>query len=341
VVPRVLQKIDAVAARKAERFGLGWVWAAARRTAIEAGRFAERADAGSDAGAPWLNQLRRALFDRLFYARIRAQLGGRINYLLCGAASLDEELSLLYRGMGIPVVEGYGLTETTAPVTGNLPGAIRSGTVGVPLPGNTVRISDDGEVLTRGIGVFPGYRNPADNAEAFIDGFFRTGDLGTLDADGRLRLLGRAKDVIVTAGGKTVCPTTWEHAVEADPLVAHAVLVGEGKPYLGGLILLDPETVQAWAARHGSRTLASLRPTPGRPIQLDDAHLVAVVKRAVSAANQQLSRSEQVRRFTLLLTDLSEAGGVVTPTMKLKRAVFTNGVGDIIDGLYLGSGTPA
>jgi long-chain acyl-CoA synthetase len=342
VVPRVLQKIEAAIGERASRAGLGWLWTQARRTAIEAGLAAEAADAGLPAHISGGVKLRRALFDRLFYARIRARLGGRVTYLLSGAASLEPELSLFFRGAGLPVVEGYGLTETTAPITGNLPGAIRSGTVGVPLPGSTVRIAADGEVLARGVGVFPGYLDPADNAAAFVDGFFRTGDLGSLDEAGNLRLNGRVKDVIVTSGGKTVCPTAWEQVVESDPLVAHAVLVGEGRPYLGGLILLDLESLRSWASRHGAKALSTLRaPAPGQAIRVDDSRLTSVIGRLVHAANAEVSRSEQVRRFTMLVADLSEDGGAVTPTMKLKRARFTQSVGDIIDGLYLGAGTAA
>jgi long-chain acyl-CoA synthetase len=342
VVPRVLQKIEAAAADKAARVGLGWLWASAKRTAIRAGTLAERRDAGEAVSTSAGQRLRQAVFERLFYAKLRAKLGGRIDYLLSGAASLDAELSVFFRGVGLPVVEGYGLTETTAPITGNLPGSIRSGTVGVPLPGSTVRISEDGEVLTRGIGVFAGYLDPSDNAEAFVEGFFRTGDLGSLDEDGRLQLLGRVKDVIVTANGKTVSPLAWEHAVEAEPLVAHAVLVGEGRPYLGGLILLDVDSLRAWANRHGSKALAALAtPAPGQAIRVEDSRLAAIIARSVRAANAQVSRSEQARRFDLLVADLSVGGGVVTPTQKLKRANFTQGVGDIIDGLYLGTGTAA
>lgn len=342
VVPRVLQKIEAVAAAKAADLGLGRVWAGARKAAIQAGTMAELVDSGAEAQSSWSSRLRQVVFDKLFYGKIRAKFGGRVQYLLSGAASLDAELSLFFRGAGLPVIEGYGLTETTAPVTGNLPGSICSGTVGVPLPGSTVRISEDGEVLTRGVGVFAGYRRFEDNAEAFVDGFFRTGDLGEFDDQGRLRLLGRVKDVIITSGGKTVVPQLWEHAVEADPLVAHAVLVGEGRPYLGGLILLDAESVRTWALRHGARALASLKPpVAGGAVSIDDAGLVAAISRVIGAANAQLSRSEQVHRFALLLTDLTEAGGVTTPTMKLKREAFTRRVSGIVDGLYLGAGNLA
>ena len=338
VVPRVLQKIQASAAAAAAAKRLGPVWASAQRAAVAWGAHQEAFDADPRARAPLGLRARHAAFDRLFYARLRALMGGRIGYLLSGAAALDPDLSLFFRGVGLPVIEGYGLTETTAPLTGNLPGAIRSGTVGVPLPGTTVRIADSGEVLAKGVGVFVGYRDPANDAAAFVDGFFRTGDLGELDDQGRLTLRGRSKDVIVTSGGKTVSPAEWEGHVEASPLVAHAVMVGEGKPYLGGLVLLDPESVQDWAAREGIAGLAGMHlPRDGGAVQVEDAALVAAIGHTITAANAHLARSEQVRRFALLLADLSEAGGLVTPTMKLKRAALTERVRGVIDGLYPGA----
>lgn len=338
VVPRVLQKMEDAAAQKAARIGLAGVWKAAKRAAIQAGQDAESADAGLPVHRGWREALRYGVFNLLFYRTLRSRLGGRIDYLLCGAASLSPELSLLFRGMGVPIVEGYGLTETTAPIVANLPGAIRSGTVGVPLPGSTVRISESGEVLVRGIGVFAGYRHAEDNADAFADGFFRTGDLGDLDADGRLRLRGRLKDVIVTAAGKTVSPAFWESTVEADPLIAHAVLVGEGKPYLGGLILLDTEAVQSWAARRGSAVLPQLPPA-GEPLPVQNAELISAVNRIVDQANRGFSPAEQARKIVVLMADLSEASGLVTPTMKLKKAAFTQRVADIIEHLYRSTST--
>jgi long-chain acyl-CoA synthetase len=338
VVPRVLQKVQAAAAAAAADKHLSRVWASAQRTAVQWGRQAEAVDAGEVTRPPTALRVRHALYDRLFYRRLRARLGGRVEYLLSGAAALDAELSLFFRGIGVPVIEGYGLTETTAPLTGNLPGAIRSGSVGVPMPGTTVRIADDGEVLARGTGVSPGYRNPASDADAFVDGFFRTGDLGSLDAAGRLTLHGRVKDVIVTSGGKTVSPEDWERYVERDPMVAHAMVVGEGKPYLGGLVLLDPESVAAWAGRHGIVDLGPLQlPSGGGAVEVHDSRLVAAIGAVVAAANARFSASEQVRRFALVLADLNEAGGAVTPTMKLKRAAITEQVRDIVDRLYLGA----
>ncbi|BCW60030.1 AMP-dependent synthetase/ligase [Arthrobacter sp. StoSoilB20] len=335
VVPRVLQKIQASAAAAATQKKLGRVWAAAQRTAVEWGRFAEAHDADPRLRATAGLRIRRALFDRLFYARLRNLVGGRLGYLLSGAGALDAELSLFFRGLGLPVIEGYGLTETTAPLTGNLPGSINSGSVGVPMPGTTVRLSAEGEVLARGVGVFAGYRRASDDAEAFVDGYFRTGDLGELDHLGRLTLKGRIKDVIVTAGGKTISPSIWEGYVEGDPLVAHAVMVGEGKPYLGGLVLLDPESLAAWAEREGIADLKGLRiPEDGGAVQIEDVRLLALIGQAVSDANSKIARSEQVRRFVLLLTDLTEANGIVTPTMKLKRGAFTERARHIVDNLY-------
>lgn len=342
VVPRVLQKVLAAATAAAADKHLGRVWAAAQRTAVAWGRLAEEADAGG-AGRPSATlRVRHAVFERLFYARLRARLGGRVDYLLSGAAALDGDLSLFFRGIGVPVIEGYGLTETTAPLTGNLAGAVRSGTVGVPMPGTTVRIAEDGEVLARGIGVFRGYRNPQADAEAFVDGFFRTGDLGSLDDAGRLTLHGRVKDVIVTSAGKTISPADWERYVEQEPMVAHAMVVGEGKPYLGGVVLLDPESVTAWAQRHGISDLGPLHlPRGGGAVEVQDSRLVAAIGAVVAAANARLSAPEQVRRFALVLADLSEAGGAVTPTMKLKRAAIAERVRDIVDRLYHGATSPA
>lgn len=331
VVPRVLEKIQAAAAAKAADKGLSGVWAKARSTAIAWGRRAERIDAGRRIATDRGLRLRHRFFDALFYRRLRTVMGGRVGYILSGGAALDPDLSLFFRGLGVPVIEGYGLTETTAPLTGNLPGRIASGSVGSPLPGLTVRISDEGEVLARGVGVFDGYRNPAHNADAFVDGFFRTGDLGRLDDQGRLILEGRLKDVIVTSNGKTIVPTRWESAVEADPLVSHAVMVGEGKPYLSALLILDPEQALAWADARG----ASIPLTAEPDIRtVTDPALRAHLQRAVDAANALVARSEQVRRFSVVFADLDDRE-LVTPTMKLKRSVVLDRAAVTVTDLYL------
>ncbi|MGS0562279.1 AMP-dependent synthetase/ligase [Microbacterium aurugineum] len=331
VVPRVLQKIQAAAAGKAADKGLAGVWARAEATAIAWGRRAERIDAGRRIARNRGLRLRHRVFDALFYRRLRAVMGGRVGYILSGGAALDTDLSLFFRGIGVPVIEGYGLTETTAPLTGNLPGRISSGSVGAPLPGLTVRISDEGEVLARGLGVFGGYRNPTHDEGAFIDGFFRTGDMGRLDEQGRLILEGRLKDVIVTSNGKTIVPTRWESAVEAHPLVSHAVMVGEGKPYLSALLVLDPEQARAWAAAEGT-SIPLAAPSDIRAV--NDPTLRAHLQHTVDAANALVARSEQVRRFSVVFADLDDRG-LVTPTMKLKRSVVLDRAALTVDDLYL------
>jgi len=337
VVPRVLQKIQGGAAAKAEDKHLGKVFDAAIATAVSWGRHLEDMDEfGAAAGEASLGlRIRHAVFDRLFYARLRALMGGRLEYMLSGAAPLEAHLSLFFRGLGVPVVEGYGLTETTAPCTGNLPGAVRSGTVGVPVPGTTIRIAPDGEVLVRGVGVTPGYRHPEDNEGAFVDGFFRTGDLGSLDEKGRLTLRGRVKDIIVTSGGKNVSPAPWENAVEADPMVAYAVVVGEGKPFPAALILMARDELIAWADRHGHPGLATLARDPLAQ-SVEDPGILAAIGAIVARANQAVSRAEQVRRFKVLLTDLKEESGHFTPTMKLKRNVFLKDFAGVVEDLYRG-----
>lgn len=338
VVPRVLQKIHAAATAKAAEAHLSRLFDAAERTAVAWGGYAERHDADPTWKAPLGLRVRRAVFDRLFYRRLRALMGGRIEYLLSGAAALDANLSLFFRGIGVPVIEGYGLTETTAPATANLPGNIVSGTVGLPIPGTTIRIAPDDEVLVKGVGLFAGYHNPADNADAFSDGFFRTGDLGSLDDDGRLTLHGRAKDVIVTAAGKNVVPSPWENEVSADPLVAHALMVGEGRPYLGAILFVDSDELAVWARRHHRSDLASAAsepaPVPGRI--LDDPALTAALDALVARANTHVSRPEQVRRHLAVVADLSEAAGHLTPTQKLRRGPLLEQLGTLVDRLYEG-----
>ena len=335
VVPRVLEKIQARAAAAAADKHLGAVWAVARRTAIDWGQYQEDIDAagGSDApGAPSASiglRMRHKVFDRLFYSRLRAVVGGHIDYLLSGAATLERNLSLFFRGLGVPVIEGYGLTETTAPLTGNLPGSIRSGTVGVALPGCDVRISDQGEVLARGVGVFPGYRHESDTRQAFVDGWFRTGDLGELDDQGRLRLNGRIKDIIVTSGGKNIAPAQWERRVEREPLIAHAVMVGEARAYPAAIIIVDAEAV-------GNRL--DSWPQGGDVMLLGQQWIRETVEQAIARANAQVSRSEQVRRFDVIAIDPGATSDFLTPTMKLKRGALLEAIPELIDGLYEDTG---
>ncbi|MFD2840039.1 AMP-dependent synthetase/ligase [Populibacterium corticicola] len=330
VVPRVLQKIQAAAGLAARKKRIGPIWDRAVNTAITRARHLEEGTTPRFA-----LRASHAIFDRIFFARLRALMGGEIGYLLSGAAALEADLALFYRGIGVPVVEGYGLTETTAPVTGNLPGSEKAGSVGIPTPGSTIRISEQGEVLAKGIGVFSGYKRPEHNAEAFVDGFFRTGDLGTLDDSGRLTLKGRLKDVIVTSGGKTVTPAQWENIVENDPLVAHAIAVGEGKPFLSSLIVVEPEVLANWAAEQGEQEIVDIvRAQSNKIIELDNQRLRDAISRTINRANTQFSRSEQIRKFIIVIADLSVSGGNITATMKLKRQVLLGKVSAIVERLY-------
>lgn len=332
VVPRVLEKIQAAAGKAAHEKGLDSVWRSAVRTAEAWGEAMEVQDRDPHARPGLLLRARRAVFDRVFFGRLRALMGGRIDYLLSGAATLRPELARFFRGIGVPIIEGYGLTETTAPLTGGRPGALVAGSVGTPLPGNEVRISAEGEVLARGVGVFAGYRNPEHTAAAFVDGYFRTGDLGELGSDGALTLRGRMGQTIVTSTGRTVVPERWERAVERHALVAHAVLVGTDRPYLTGLVVLDAEAVQAWCDEHDRQTPAQLA-AAGLDVVTDD-RLRAEIAEAIAPANAAVSPGERVQTWSLLVIGERRAAEFITPTMKLKRSALLDAAAPMIDALY-------
>ncbi|MDO5723079.1 MAG: AMP-binding protein [Flaviflexus sp.] len=304
VVPRIMEKILAAIEATASEKHLGAVW----RFAFAAGVARGRAKLGEQT-EPRFSRLLFPLLDRLFFAKIRAKLGGRMEYMLSGAAPLDADTCRFFLGIGLPVVEGYGLTETTAPITGNLPGHIKPGTVGRPVPGATVKI-EDGEVLVAGAGVVPGYENDRDTEAGFSNGFFRTGDLGCLDEDGYLTLTGRCKDLIVTSGGKTIIPAAWEQAVEAAPGIDHAIVVGDGQAHPAALIFLEEAGHSLREVRGEARALAA---------------------RAVTAANRLVSQAEEVRRFLVLAGDLSN---FLTPTQKIRRSRLIARLEPRIDDLY-------
>lgn len=341
VVPQLLTRIRQAARNRAADARIGRLFRAAESTAVAWGQHLEAAQDDPQLRPSLGLAARRSLFDRLFFARMRTLLGGRIDWLLSGAAPLDPTLSYFFRGVGVPVIEGFGLTETTAPATGLLPGDVRAGSVGTPIPGTTIRIADDGEVLVRGLGVFAGYQDPSDDADAFTDGFFRTGDLGSLDEAGHLTLHGRKKNLIVTASGKNVAPEPWEAAVTRSPLVTHAILVGEGRSHLTALLLVDPDAVRRWAQRAGHPDLVSAldAPTPPHGTVLDHPALLARLQRPVDRANSAVSRAEQVRRFTVLLADTTASSPLITPTLKLRRDAFLAAASEHVDALY-GTGGP-
>ena len=255
--------------------------------------------------------------------------GGKLGYTVSGASALDPRLAHFFRGAGIQVLEGYGLTESTAPCTANTVDHTRVGSVGIPMPGTTIRIDDDGEVLVRGCGVFAGYHHrPEANAEAFTaDGYFRTGDLGSLDEDGFLTLTGRKKDLIVTSGGKNVAPGPLEDLLRGHRLIAHAVLVGDSRPFVAALLALDAEAVASWGAAHGKSGLTASSAT-GDPLVL------AELQAAVDHANATVSRAEQIRKFAAIGTEFSLESGHLTPTLKLKRSVVVAEHEVLIEDLY-------
>ena len=260
---------------------------------------------------------------------VRAAVGGRVRYAVSGGAPLGERLGHFFRGAGITVLEGYGLTESSAAATVNRPEDVKIGTVGQPLPGLRVRIADDGEIFLAGPSIFAGYwRNDTATAEAMADGWLRTGDMGELDEDGYLRVTGRKKELIVTAGGKNVAPAVLEDRIRAHPLVSQCMVVGDGRPYVACLITLDEESVKVWLARHSrpaDTTIAELA---------SDPEMIAEIQVAVDEANQAVSRAESVRRFLILPVDFTEQSGHLTPSLKVRRGVVMKDFAAEIDALY-------
>lgn len=328
VVPRVLERILRAGGAAASSKRLGALWRSAMRTAERWADHLAARDADPTARpAPGLATL-RALHERLFYRRLRAALGGRLEWLLSGAATLPPDLARRFRGIGIPVIEGYGLTETTAPLTGGRPGSLVPGSVGTPLPGNEVRISATGEVLARGVGVFAGYRDPAATAAAFdADGWFRTGDLGALDDRGALRLHGRRAHRIVTSTGRTLSPEPWERAVAHDPLIAHAALVGTDRPYPVALLVLDPEQLPGDV---------DPEPAPGLPgiAAVTAPEVRARLDAAVARANAAVPRAERAQYWRAVRLLPAHETDYVTPTLKLRRAALLGAAAPLIDAMY-------
>ena len=321
-VPRVFEKIyNAADARSAG--ARQKVFRLAAKTAIAYSRALDTPD-GPSRGL----RAQRAVFDRLVFSTLRGLLGGRVAHVISGGGPLGERLGHFYRGAGVTVLEGYGLTETAAPCTVNLPAAARIGSVGRPLPGTSVRLGEDGEILIRGIGLFRGYRNnPAATAEALDDGWLRSGDLGSLDDDGFLRITGRKKELIVTAGGKNVAPAVLEDRLRGHPLVSQVLVVGDGRPCIGALITLDAEMLPLWLAGHGLEDMD--------PVQAaSDPRVRAALERAVARANEAVSRAESIRTFTVLPGDFTVANGLLTPSLKVRRAQAQERFAKEIDALY-------
>lgn len=322
-VPRVFEKVYNTAEQNARNDGKGRIFDIAAHTAIE---FSQAQDAG---GPGLVLKLKHAVFDKLVYGKLRAALGGNCRAAISGGAPLGARLGHFYRGVGLTIYEGYGLTESSAAVTANQVGAVKIGSVGKLLPGNSMRLGDDQELLLRGGVVFSGYwRNEQATAEAFTDGWFHTGDLGAIDADGFLTIIGRKKEIIVTAGGKNVAPAVLEDRLRAHPLISQAMAVGDAQPFIAALITIDPEAFPGWKQRHGKADSASVADL------VEDPDLKAEIELAVKEANQAVSKAEAIRTFRILPVDFTEDTGELTPTLKVKRKVVAEKFADEIATIY-------
>lgn len=322
-VPRVFEKVYNTAELNAQDSGRGPIFAKAVQTAIE---WSKARDTG---GPGLLLRAKHAVFDRLVYGKLRAATGGQCRAAISGGAPLGARLGHFYRGIGLTIYEGYGLTETSAAITVNRMDQLKVGTVGKLLPGNSMAIANDGELLVRGAVVFSGYwRNQTATDEAIVNGWFHTGDLGSVDQDGFLSIVGRKKEIIVTAGGKNVAPAVLEDQLRAHPLISQAMAVGDGKPFVAALIALDPEAFDLWKQHHGKSDAASVQDLA------DDPDLVAEIDRAVKDANQAVSKAEAIRKFRILPVDFTVLTGELTPTLKVKRKVVADKFAAEIDALY-------
>jgi len=327
-VPRVFEKVYNSAEAKTEAEGKGRIFRAAAAVAVEHSR---RLQEGEKIG--FLLGLKFRLFDKLVYSKLRQLMGGNVEYAVSGSAPLGPRLGYFFRGLGVKILEGYGLTETTAPASVNVPERIKVGTVGPALPGVDIRIAEDGEIQVRGINVFKEYwRNPEATKAAFDDGWFRTGDIGSLDEDGYLTITGRKKEIIVTAGGKNVAPAVLEDPIRANPIVGQVVVVGDQRPFISALITLDPEMLPAWLKTHGENENLTLEQAAKSPV------VRAEVQRQIDHANTLVSRAESIRKFTILGTEWTEATGHLTPKLSIKRAEIMRDFSREIEEIYATSG---
>ncbi|MFN3707979.1 AMP-dependent synthetase/ligase [Microcella sp.] len=326
-VPRVFEKVYNSAEQKAEAGGKGKIFRQAADTAVA---YSKALDSGS---VPLGLRLRFTLFDKLVYSKLKNAMGGRVQYAVSGSAPLGTRLGHFFRALNVRILEGYGLTETTAPASVNLVNKFKIGTVGPALPGVGIALDDDGEILISGVNVFAGYwKKPEATAEVMTeDGWFRTGDIGTIDDDGYLTITGRKKEIIVTAGGKNVAPAALEDPIRANPIVGQVVVVGDQKPFVSALITLDPEMLPVWLNNNGEDPQMSIADAAQHP------KVLAEVQSAIDVANARVSRAESIRKFVILATEFTEASGHLTPKMSIKRHVITKDFASVIDGLYSAS----
>jgi long-chain acyl-CoA synthetase len=324
-VPRVFEKVFNGSAAKAHEASpvKGKIFDRAAATAIA---YSEALDHGHVSKGL---SIKHGLFDKLVYSKLRHAMGGRVTHAISGGAALGSRLGHFYRGIGLIILEGYGLTETTAGSTLNLPSALKIGSVGRPLPGTGARIESDGEILLKGPHVFAGYwNNDAATAEAMTsDGWFRTGDIGELDGEGYLRITGRKKELIVTAGGKNVAPAVLEDRLRANPIISQCVVVGDNKPYIGALVTLDQDALPQILAAN------NIESAPMSDL-IQNADVRALVQKAVNAANEAVSNSEAIKKFVILPEDLTIDNGYLTPKMSIRRHLIVQDFAGDIEGLY-------
>jgi long-chain acyl-CoA synthetase len=323
-VPRVFEKIFNSAQQKARAEGKGRIFDIAAATAID---YSESLDSG---GPSLFLRVKHAVFDRLVYSKLRAAMGGNVTHAVSGGAALGARLGHFFRGIGVWVLEGYGLTETSAASTVNRPDKTKIGSVGRPLPGTSVRIAGDGEILLKGPQIFVGYWNNAAATDEVLeqDGWFHSGDIGEIDDGGFLKITGRKKELIVTAGGKNVAPAVLEDRLRANFLVSQCMVVGDGKPFIAALVTIDPESFPTWLASTGKPETATVAEL------VDDPDLQAEIQGAVDEANKAVSKAEAIKKFAILPVDWTEDGGQLTPSLKLKRNVVMSQWSDAVEALY-------
>jgi long-chain acyl-CoA synthetase len=323
-VPRVFEKVYNSAEQKAEAGGKGKIFRTAAAAAVQHSQLLQ-----DGKRIPLSLRVKFALFDRLVYSKLREAMGGKVVYAVSGSAPLGPRLGHFFHSLGVVILEGYGLTETTAPATVNLATRSKIGTVGPALPGVGVRVADDGEIQVRGVNVFKEYwQNPEATAEAFDGDWFHTGDIGAFDDEGFLTITGRKKEIIVTAGGKNVAPAVLEDPIRANPIVGQVVVVGDQKPFISALITLDPEMLPTWLANNGLSADLTLADAAKNPA------VHAEVQRAVDAANARVSRAESIRKFAIVPTEWTEASGHLTPKLSIKRNVIVTDFAEEIEDLY-------
>jgi long-chain acyl-CoA synthetase len=323
-VPRVFEKVYNSAEQKAEAGGKGKIFRAAAHTAIEHSKLEQQGKK-----IPLGTKIKFAVFDRLVYSKLRAAMGGNVAYAVSGSAPLGPRLGHFFHSLGVTILEGYGLTETTAPATVNLATKSKIGTVGPVLPGVGIRLAEDGEIQVRGVNVFKEYwRNPEATAATFDGEWFKTGDIGSFDDEGFLTITGRKKEIIVTAGGKNVAPAALEDPIRANPIVAQVVVVGDQKPFISALVTLDPEMLPTWLSNNSLPADMSLADAA------KNDKVRAEVQKAIDIANKNVSRAESIRKFAILDTEWTEASGHLTPKMSIKRNVILEDFGDEIAEIY-------